>query len=72
MYFFIDIIKEDFQKIKNNDYSFIVDVFMILGIISSIIMAVWFIFNNFWLIKLIGIFILCCFSFISGIIILED
>lgn len=72
MYFFIDIIKEDFQKIKNNDYSFIVDVFMILGIISSIIMGVWFIFNNFWLIKLIGIFILCCFSFIAGIIILED
>ena len=72
MYFFIDIIKEDFQKIKNNDYSFIVDVFMILGIIFSIIMGVWFIFNNFWLIKLIGILILCCFSFIAGIIILED
>ena len=66
MHFFIDIIKEDFKKMKNNDYSFIADIFEILGIVFSIIFGIWLIFNNFWVLRLIGIFILCCFSFIIG------
>lgn len=46
--------------------------FLIIEFIFSICFCVYFIFSDWWLIKIIGLIILCLYSFAFGILFTED
>lgn len=46
--------------------------FLIIEFIFSISFCVYFIFSDWWLIKIIGLIILCLYSFAFGVLISED
>lgn len=45
------------------------DIFMILYIIATIIIAIYLVFFGWWMFQIIGVMILCIYSFIAGMII---